>query len=62
MKSLIINTIIGKLPAASQTGQTSVAPFERPSSAFIPIILHVLTTFQIFIDVIESEDYQSKPK
>ena len=62
MKSLIINSIIGKLPAASQTGQIFVAPFERPSSAFIPIILHFLTTFQIFIDLIESEYYQLKPK
>ena len=59
---MIINTINGDLPAASQTGQISVAPFETPSLAFIPIILYILTTFQIFIDVIESEFYQSKPK
>ena len=59
---MIINTINCNLPGASQTGQMSTALFELLASIFIPIILHILTTFQIFIDVIESKSYQSKPK
>ena len=58
---MIVNAVYGKIPSASQTGQISVSLFEWPSLD-IPIILHILTTFQIFIDVIESESYQSKPK